>query len=168
MVEQLSIGFGGLALVIAALSLWQNRSLKRRLDAALGGGEEQTLEATLGKHFEHFRRLETKTEKLTAAYHHLSGMAELASQKISVVRFNPFGDTGGDQSFCLAVLDAQNSGYVMTSIHGREGTRVYVKPIDLGKSKYTLSVEEKQAIAQATKRVPNKAKQKEVDDGQAE
>jgi hypothetical protein len=80
--------------------------------------------------------------------------SSLASQKISIVRFNPFGDTGGDQSFCLAVLDAYNSGYVLTSIHGRQGTRVYVKPVDYGKSKYNLSEEEKTAISQAAKRTP--------------
>jgi len=70
------------------------------------------------------------------------------------VRFNPFGDTGGDQSFSLAVLDAHDSGYVLSSIHGRQGTRVYVKPIDFGKSKYQLSTEEDQALSQAVKRVP--------------
>jgi hypothetical protein len=84
----------------------------------------------------------------------LSVSNSLASQKISIVRFNPFGDTGGDQSFSLAVLDAHDSGYVLTSIHGRQGTRVYVKPVDFGKSKYTLSSEEQQALSQAIKRVP--------------
>lgn len=99
--------------------------------------------------------VDKRLNELDQAYRKLTATSSLASQKISVVRFNPFGDTGGDQSFTLAVLDAHNSGYVLTSIHGREGTRVYVKPIDYGQSKYQLSNEEKQAFTQAAKRVPN-------------
>lgn len=70
-------------------------------------------------------------------------------QKIGVVRFNPFSNTGGDQSFALALLDGQDSGIVVLSLHGREGTRIYVKPIKAGKSLYELSKEEKQAIEEA-------------------
>lgn len=72
-------------------------------------------------------------------------------QKTGVVRFNPFAETGGDQSFALALLDGQDSGIVVLSLHGREATRVYVKPVKNGKSRYELSGEEKQAIAQAQK-----------------
>ena len=94
----------------------------------------------------------TTYPQLTGEYTRLSAAQGLSSQKISLVRFNPFGDTGGDQSFSLAVLDAHDSGYVLTSIHGRQGTRVYVKPIDFGDSKYPLSDEERQALNQAKKR----------------
>lgn len=70
-------------------------------------------------------------------------------QKVGVVRFNPFKEIGGDQSFCIALLDEDNSGVVITSFYGREGNRVYAKPIERGQSKYQLSEEEKEAIARA-------------------
>jgi Protein of unknown function (DUF4446) len=48
-------------------------------------------------------------------------------QKMGFVRFNPFGDTGGDQSFCLCLLDQDNNGIVVTSLHSRQSTRIYAK-----------------------------------------
>jgi hypothetical protein len=135
-------------------ALWQLRALQDRFDASLGGNSNETLESTLARHMKNVRAVDHLLDELNTEYERLAITNSLASQKISLVRFNPFGDTGGDQSSTLAVLDAYDSGYVMTSIHGREGTRVYVKPVDLGKSKYTLSVEEQQALAQAMKRIP--------------
>lgn len=144
----------GVALGIAVFALFATFSLQRRMRSSLAGADGQNIERSLAKYFQSVNKLDAKHELLAKSYQDLSAKAELASQKISIVRFNPFGDTGGDQSFVLAVLDNHHSGYVLTSIHGREGTRVYIKPIDFGKSKYTLSREEQQAIAQATKRVP--------------
>jgi hypothetical protein len=66
-----------------------------------------------------------------------------------VVRFNPFKDTGSDQSFALALMDFADNGLAISSLFTRDGTRVYSKPIEKGKSKYPLSEEEKRAIEQA-------------------
>ena len=140
--------------ITAALALFQVQALKNRFSAALGDGSDSSLESQLASYRSRVESVDDRLSKLDTEYERLSVSAALASQKISIVRFNPFGDTGGDQSFSLAVLDAHNSGYVLTSIHGRTGTRVYVKPVDLGKSKYTLSDEERQALTQAEKRVP--------------
>jgi len=65
------------------------------------------------------------------------------------VRFNPFEDVGGDQSFAIALLDQHGNGLVLSSLHNRAETRVYAKPIQAGRSEYTLSAEEQQALAQA-------------------
>lgn len=68
-------------------------------------------------------------------------------QKMSVVRFNPFHDTGGSQSFTMAILDGENSGFVMTSLFARGGNRWYVKEIHGGAGKdVALSKEEQMAI----------------------
>lgn len=73
-------------------------------------------------------------------------------QKIGLVRYNPFAETGGDQSFCLALLNGENSGLVISSLHSRDTTRVYAKPIKKSKaSGYELSDEEKQAVKKARK-----------------
>ena len=142
--------------LIAVYCLWRVWSLQRRFNDALSNEEGQSLEQVLKSHLKKVDAVDKHLVELDEAYRRLAAGVSLASQKISIVRFNPFGDTGGDQSFVLAVLDSHNSGYVLTSIHGREGTRVYVKPVDYGKSKYPLSDEEKQALAQASKRVPKK------------
>ena len=70
-------------------------------------------------------------------------------KKIGVVRFNPFSETGGDQSFSVALLDGDNNGVVITSYYSRESNRIYAKPILAGSSNYSLSDEEKKAIKQA-------------------
>src|SRR3990167_4221390 len=67
--------------------------------------------------------------------------------KVGVVRFNPFHETGGDQSFAIALLDEYNTGFVVMSHYMKDHNRVYAKPIVKGVSEYTLSEEEKAAIA---------------------
>ena len=141
----------GVAILATAILGWLVWRLQTRFDKALGK-TSGNLEADLASYHKLVKEAHQKLDTLTTLHEELQDKAALASQKISIVRFNPFGDTGGDQSFVLAVLDAHNSGYVLTSIHGRTGTRVYVKPIDFGKSKYNLSTEEQQALVQATKR----------------
>ena len=74
-------------------------------------------------------------------------------QKVGLVRYNPFSGTGGNQSFALALLDGNNDGFVITSLHSRESTRVFAKPVAHGKeSGYEFSKEEIQAILDAQKK----------------
>jgi len=70
-------------------------------------------------------------------------------KKIGIVRFNPFNNTGGNQSFAIAMLNSKNSGIVISSLYLRDGTRVYAKPIEKLKSTYPLSQEEQEAIKKA-------------------
>ncbi len=72
-------------------------------------------------------------------------------QKKGLVRFNPFNESGGDNSFVICLLDGKSNGIVLTGLHTREKTRMYAKKIENGKSKYELSREEKQAITEALK-----------------
>ena len=68
-------------------------------------------------------------------------------QKIGLLRFNPFKDTGGDQSFILALLDAKDTGVVITALYSRSGTRWYSKKVVEGKgSEHELSDDEKKAL----------------------
>lgn len=149
---QIAVGVAAVAILISAYLWWRLMRLEKRFAVALGSGSDMNLEATLGQYLKRVDDVDHRLQELNGEYARLATAQSLSSQKISLVRFNPFGDTGGDQSFTLAVLDAHDSGYVLTSIHGREGTRVYVKPIDFGTSKYQLSAEEQQAMAQASKR----------------
>lgn len=67
-------------------------------------------------------------------------------QKVGLVKFNPFNETGGDHSFSLALLDGHKNGIIITSLHTRERTRLYVKDVSSGKAKIELSEEEKKAL----------------------
>jgi hypothetical protein len=79
--------------------------------------------------------------------------SQLYIQKIGLVRFNPFNDTGGDQSFILALVDAVDSGVVVSGLHTRNGTRWYAKKVENGKGvEHELSADEVKAIKSATRR----------------
>jgi len=74
----------------------------------------------------------------------------LSIQKVGLVRFNPFKDTGGDQSFILSLLDGKNSGVVISGLYSRSGTRWYAKRVKEGEGvEYELSEEEKKALKEA-------------------
>lgn len=71
-------------------------------------------------------------------------------QRVELLRYNPYDDTGGDQSFSLALLDDKGDGFVVTSLHARSGTRVFAKPVCQGQAnKYRLSEEERQVVERA-------------------
>jgi Protein of unknown function (DUF4446) len=98
-----------------------------------------------------------KIEDLIKSY---SGDVKDSLQKLDeLAGFNPFGDTGGDQSFVLAVLDNHNNGVILSSIHARTGTRMYAKEITNGLSKYNLSDEETVALQKA---LNSKKKQEKI------
>jgi Protein of unknown function (DUF4446) len=79
----------------------------------------------------------------------LDEQAARSVQHVGLVRYNPFEDTGGDQSFAIALLDRQGNGVVISSLHGRTATRFYAKSIKGGTSSLNLSAEEVKAVEQA-------------------
>lgn len=142
-----------LALITAALAIWslqRIRALQGRLNRLLGGLDStDTLEATIGRYATHVHQVEESTRQLRSHYQQLAKIAAASLQKTAIVRFNPFKNTGGDQSFALALLDNHDCGMLLTSIHSREGTRVYIKPVTYGNSDHALSREERQALQAA-------------------
>lgn len=150
-----------IASLVAIAALVQVWRLTTRMRLVLGDTDGDRLEKQLREYHAKNKEIQVDFEAMTVEHQKLSSVTALSLQKISMVRFNPFGDVGGDQSFSLAMLDGHDSGLILTSIHGRGGTRVYAKPVDLGKSKYSLSAEEKKALQQATKRIPERLKPKE-------
>jgi hypothetical protein len=79
----------------------------------------------------------------------LEATGKRAFQRVGLVRFNPFEDTGGNQSFALALLDGHGNGVVLSSLHARTGTRVYAKTLTGGRAEATLSSEETEALNRA-------------------
>jgi predicted Zn-dependent protease len=90
-----------------------------------------------------------RINKVEAGIEEIVKILQGSYQKFAMVRYNPFRETGGDQSFSMALLDLRNNGIVITSIHGREVDRIYAKEIIDGKSKHNLSAEEIQAIKES-------------------
>ncbi|MFA5742820.1 MAG: DUF4446 family protein [Candidatus Paceibacterota bacterium] len=98
-----------------------------------------------------FKKLEDEIKKLSVRLEKFEKAESCFFQKLGLVRFNPFKEMGGDQSFSLAMLDKEDSGFILTSLNSRQGNRIFAKPLDKGVSSYQLSEEEKQAIEQAKK-----------------
>ncbi|HYI21179.1 MAG TPA: DUF4446 family protein [Candidatus Limnocylindrales bacterium] len=80
------------------------------------------------------------------------GQAKQSMQSIGVVRFNPFEDTGSNQSFVLALLDGRGDGFVLSSMHSRQATRVFLKAVSAGRTDSAVSKEETEAIRRALQR----------------
>lgn len=114
------------------------------------GTKGQNLAEVLDKILDNFKKSKTDLEGLKEEIQKLASDSKKHVQKVGILRFNPFSDTGGDQSFVLAILDDRNSGIVLTSLHSRGITRWYAKNVKEGKGvHHQLSEEEKKAIKKA-------------------
>lgn len=92
-------------------------------------------------------------KELTGKIKRLDEESRSHVQKVGLVRFNPFSETGGDQSFVAAILDDHDDGLVISSLHSRQATRIYAKPIKGGRPVgYRLSREEEEAVSKAIKK----------------
>lgn len=93
-----------------------------------------------------------KNEQLQELIDEIQKKDQRHLQKIGFIRFNPFSDTGGNQSFCLCLLDENDTGLVISSLHSRENTRIYAKLIKEGSSpEQSLSKEEQEVLKVAQK-----------------
>ena len=99
--------------------------------------------------FEYLKKLDRDIKELSQNLADFKKESEKTLQKIGIVRFNPFKEIGGDQSFSIAVLNSNNNGFIITSLYGQEANRVYAKPINNGTSVHSLSKEEKEALDKA-------------------
>lgn len=157
--EQLSVFIMGFALIIMVLAIAlivqgaKIRKMRRKYEAMMTGNGVEDLEGLLidlrnqGDMLEETQR-EHKT-MIEAAQVKLRGM----KSKVAVKRYNAFGERGNDLSFSIAIIDDNRSGVVLTSLHNRENSYVYSKPLEGGESKYPLSPEEKEVIALASQQI---------------
>jgi len=104
---------------------------------------------TIEQAIEHIKKLEERIDLLSNDLTIEKEKNSLALRKMGLIRYNPFKDGGGDQSFSLALLEENDSGFVLTSIYTNEGVRIFAKPVLKGESTYQLSEEERQAIKKA-------------------
>lgn len=138
-----------LLLLLAILEARRLRRLQERLEGLTRGASGRSIEAILDAHLEKVFQVARELDELSARSAILEGNSRRAIQRIGLVRFNPFEETGGNQSFAFALLDARGDGFVVSSLHARTGTRVYAKALAAGQADSALSTEEAQAVEQA-------------------
>jgi uncharacterized SAM-binding protein YcdF (DUF218 family) len=146
----LGIAVLGLAAWLVVLQRSESR-LRRRLRRILSDNGSTGLDEVLAGQATGIEQLSTRVDALSALQRELESATGRSLQKVGVVRFNPFQDSGGDQSFAIALLDQRGSGVVVSSLHGRAETRIFAKQVVNGRSTHSLSDEEQQAIREATK-----------------
>jgi hypothetical protein len=159
-VNSITDNIGALVLVVAGLCLVvmlvlqavQINRLRERLDSLTRGSDGQSLEAVFDAHLETVHQVGRDLDELTARTAVLESSARHHFARLGLVRFNPFPDTGGNQSFALALLDESEEGFVVSSLHSRTGTRIYAKAIVGGKADTSLSTEETEAMGLARTR----------------
>ncbi len=149
------IGVGAAGMAVGGL-IW-SRSLSQRM-TALQLKKEQLEKITMDDvgdimrtHEQQIRALEQEIAQKNEEIRELHQRVDGAIQHTSVVRYNPFRDTGGDQSFAAAFLDQRGDGVIISSLHSRTSTRVYAKPIVSGSSQFELTDEEMNALARAVR-----------------
>jgi hypothetical protein len=138
----------GIWLILLSVLLWRIFSLFRKLTKGIEATDiKKILEKILSRGDENSGNIKEIEKRLNI----LEDDGKNHIQKVGLVRFNPFKELGGDHSFSLAILDAHDSGVVITGLHTRDRTRIYMKDIKKGKSGYELSFEEKKALSNARK-----------------
>lgn len=127
----------------------RQRRLRERYGRLFSGAEGADVSAGLGALMDSIEETQGKVGRLEALTRELQGTLGHSVQGVGMVRFRAFKDTGGDQSFALAMVDGNGNGVVLSALYSREGTRVYGKPLAAWTSAYSLTDEEKKALAQA-------------------
>lgn len=157
--EQISLVMFAAVMIILILLIMQIvqgsklRRMRRKYEAMMGGNGIEDLESLLIDLKNHNERLDEEQREhktlIEAAQNKMRGM----KSKVAVKRYNAFGERGSDLSFSIAIIDDGSNGVVLTSLHNRENSYIYAKPLENGASQYPLSPEEKEVIAQAQQQI---------------
>jgi hypothetical protein len=125
----------------------QLRKITANYASLTGGKNKKTIEEIVGNALRELSIAKKDIDNLTNRCAKIEKNETYHIQKIGLLRFNPFNDTGGDQSFILTLSDANDTGVIITGLYSRSGTRWYAKRILNGKgSEHELSDEEKKAL----------------------
>jgi Protein of unknown function (DUF4446) len=138
--------------VLVGLMIWLALRLRRvenRYRTLTAGTSAGNLEDVLEDHVRQVHRATERVAELDELTHQVERDSRSHIQRLGFLRFNPFRDSGGDQSFAIAMADRDGNGVVISGLHGRDATRVYAKPLAGWESVYPLTDEEQQAIRRA-------------------
>lgn len=129
----------------------QHLKIKKRLKTVFNGKNADDLEGVLFEEIKRLKQAEAKIENIHASLKTLQKATNQSIQRVGFVRYNPFRETGGDQSFAIALLDSYHNGIILSSLYTAHGVRVYSKAVAKGKPQHTLSREEDEALKKAKK-----------------
>lgn len=134
-------------LTLLTILLWRSISHYNNLTR---GSSTKNLKAVLESMLKQMDVAQKDIENLKASYDKIEKEGKSHIQKIGLLRFNPFKDTGGDQSFILSLIDRNDTGVIISGLYSRSGTRWYAKKVKEGRGvEHELSDEEKKAIKEA-------------------
>jgi len=137
-----------LFIIVIVLSVKLNK-LNKKYNYFMGGKKEKPIEALLMDYIDKVMQVEKDNERIIEECNLIKKNMKSCIQKAGIIRYNAFGDMGGDLCYAIALLDDYDDGVVLNGIHSREGSYTYAKPIENGKSIYVLSAEEAQALQMA-------------------
>ena len=129
-----------LFILIIILFIWnislnlQQRKIKKRLQSFFEGKNAKDLEELILESLKRLKKSEKSIQEIYKFLKYLDKISKKSIQKVGIIRYNPFHESGGDQSFAIALLDYHNDGIVISSLYTRQGVSVYSKPIKKGKS----------------------------------
>jgi hypothetical protein len=143
-----------IAAVLVLLSLnvfllWKLHVTDKKINTLLENGKVKSFKDIILSQNEKNGDMAKQIKEAFSRIKDLDGICQTTIRKTGVVRFNPFNNMGGNQSFVIALLDGKNNGFVISSLFIKEGNRVYTKAIKKGKSEHALSREETEAIKMA-------------------
>lgn len=145
----------GLTIVLAGVVAWlavlQVRTTRmiRRYRRWMAGTDGADLEEALGRFVEEAHQAAETVSEMQSSTREMGRTLQHSMQWMGLVRYNPFRDTGGNQSFALAILNGDGDGVVISSLHTRDSTRLYAKPLIHWESPHPLTEEETEAIERA-------------------
>lgn len=151
-------------LVLCLVQIGKIKKLNQRLERFTAGKDGSSLEDEIGKLFEDNQFLKDQTEKNRKDIKTLFKKMESAYQKLGIVKYDAFNQMGGKLSFCLALLDENNNGFILNSVHSTDGCYSYTKTIKNGVCKLDLGKEEEKALEKALGNTGENAVAREVTD----
>lgn len=136
-------------IILLSVQISKAGKLKKRLDLFLIGSDGMSLEQDIAELCEDNKFLKNSTEKNRKDIRNLYKRLETAFQKMGLVKYDAFNQMGGQLSFCLALLDENNNGFILNSVHSTEGCYSYTKEIKNGTCAISLGTEEAEALDMA-------------------
>ncbi len=138
-----------LVIILLIVNINTNSNLKDKYRRLTGGADGKQIEAILFEHIDKVEEVHRRLDEMKSQLNIFNNRLSFCIQKVGIVRYNAFDDTGSDLSYSIALLDENNDGIIITGIYGRTETVSYAKSVKKGVSNYSLSVEELQALERA-------------------
>lgn len=142
-------GAGIILLILLVIAFVQINKFKKKYNRFMLGKDGSSLEEDIMTLYEDNQYIKTSVESNRKNIKELFAKHEDAFQKMGLVKYDAFKEMGGSLSFALALLDGNNNGFLINSVHSSEGCYSYTKRIKNGDSEIALSKEEKAAVEHA-------------------